>query len=397
MPTALAPAAALLAEPPAARRVAAIDVVRGLAMVIMALDHTREYWCPTPAVRPEDVAHASALLFFTRWITHFCAPTFVLLAGTSVYLAQQRRPGRGATSRFLVARGLWLVALELVVLTFLLQRGYSLVLLQVIWVLGWGMVVLAGLIWLPRWLVATLALGVLAGHNLLPAAWPVTDGNLGLALLYHNPFLWPSQPPVLVTYVVLPWVAVLALGYTLGPWFTQPLPRRTRWLALAGGAALLFFIALRATNWYGDPNPWSPQPRGPLFSALSFVNVTKYPPSLLFLALTLGVALVLLAGAERPLGWLGRVLATYGRVPLFYYLLHFALISGGSYVWTWVAFGQPYNLAFASSAQDFPVAYHPSLWRAYAVWAAVVLLLYWPCRWYQGYKQRHRYWWLSYL
>ncbi|MGI4834596.1 MAG: hypothetical protein ACRYFK_14160 [Janthinobacterium lividum] len=147
--------------------------------------------------------------------------------------------------------------------------------------------------------------------------------------------------------------------------------------------------------YYGDPAPWSWQPRGWLFSALPFVNVTKYPPSLLFLALTLGVALRLLAAAERPLGWPGRALAAYGRVPLFYYLLHFCLISSGSFLWTWVAFGRPFNLAFAPPGQPLPVAYHPSLGRAYAVWLAVVLL-YWLCRWYQAYKQRHRHWWLSY-
>ena len=379
-------------------RVRAVDVVRGLAMVIMALDHIREFWSPTP-VRPEDVAHASVLLFFTRWVTHFCAPTFVFLAGASVFLFQQKQAGRGAVSRYLLTRGLWLLVLELVVINFLLQWNYNAFLLQVIWALGWSMVLLAGLIWLPRWLVATLALGFLLGQHLLPLLQPVTPANLLPALLYDSPFLFSLTPqlPVLAAYTILPWAAVMAAGYCIGPWFRAPLPARNRWLRLAGVGALLLFASLRATNLYGDPAPWSGQPRGPLFTLLSFLNVTKYPPSLLFLSLTLGIALLLLSVSEGGVGRLGRWLSTYGRVPMFYYLLHFCLLSGGAFVWTALAFGHPFNLSFAPPGVAQPAAYHPSLLRAYVVWAVVVALLYWPCRWYQGYKQRHSYWWLTYL
>ena len=365
-------------------------------MVVMALDHIREFWDPTP-VRPEDVAHASGALFLTRWVTHFCAPTFVFLAGTSIFLYQQKQASRGAVSRFLLVRGLWLVVLEVFVVSFLLLWGYQLILLQVIWVLGWGMVIMAGLVWLPRWLVASLALAVIAGHNLLPAGGPITPATAGAALLYHSPVVLPLVPPVLAAYTVLPWAAVMAAGYCVGPWFGAPLAQRTRWLRRAGLAALGLFTALRATNWYGDPAPWASQPRGLVYSVLSFLNVTKYPPSLLFLSLTLGVALLLLAQAEGLAGRLGRWLATYGRVPLFYYLLHFCLISGGAYVWTALAFGQPINLSFVPPGGSLPAAYHPSLLRAYLVWVAVVGLLYWPCRWYQAYKQQRAHWWLAYL
>ena len=380
-------------------RIQAIDVVRGLAMVIMALDHIREFWNLTD-VRPEDVAHASAPLFFTRWITHFCAPTFVFLAGTSVFLFQQKKADKAAVSRFLLTRGVWLMALELVVISFLLQWGYQVLLLEVIWVLGWGMVVLAGLIWLPRWLTAALALAVIGGHNLLPAIQPVTAANWGRALLYDTPFLLPTGagwPPLLATYVILPWAAVMAAGYAIGPWFELPLAQRSRRLRIAGAGLLVLFIALRATNWYGDPAPWSVQPRGLLFSGLSFLNITKYPPSLLFLSLTLGVALLLLSVAEGLPSRVRHWLSTYGRVPLFYFLLHFCLISGGAFIWTALAFGKPFNLAFASPGMARPAAYHPSLLRAYVVWVVVVALLYWPCSWYQGFKQRHTYWWLAYL
>ncbi|MGY3090299.1 putative membrane protein [Hymenobacter sp. UYAg731] len=388
-----------MASRAATPRVQAIDVVRGLAMVIMALDHIREFWTPT-AVRPEDVAHASALLFFTRWITHFCAPTFVFLAGTSVFLYQQKQPDRGRVSWFLLTRGLWLVFMEVVIINFFLQWGaYNVILLQVIWAIGWGMVALAGLIWLPRWLVATLALAVILGHNALPNIQPVTAATLLPALIYDSPFLYQLTPklPVLAAYTILPWAAVLAAGYCIGPWFQLPLPARNRLLRLAGAGALLFFVVLRFSNWYGDPQPWAVQPRGMFYTALSFINVTKYPPSLLFLSLTLGVALLLLSVAEDVSGRLARWLSTFGKVPMFYYLLHFCLISGGALLWTWAAFGRPYNLSFAPPGAPQPAAYQPSLLRAYVVWAVVVVALYWPCRWYLGYKQRHAHWWLSYL
>jgi uncharacterized membrane protein len=394
-------ATSALASPPATSiaatpRVQAIDVVRGLAMVIMAIDHIREFWCPTP-VRPEDVGHVSAALFLTRWVTHFCAPTFVFLAGVSVFLYQQKQASRGRVSRFLLTRGLWLVLLELVIINFLLQWGYPLLVLEVIWALGWSMVLLAGAMWLPRWLLASLALAMIFGQHLLPLIQPVTGASVGWALLYDSPFLLPIQPvPVLAAYTILPWAAVMAAGYVAGPWFEAPAPPRRRWLRLAGGVSLLLFASLRATNWYGDPAPWSVQPRGAGYTALSFLNVTKYPPSLLFLSLTLGAALVLLSLAARLPGRLSRWLSIYGRVPLFYFVLHFCLISGGAYVWTRLAFGQAINLSFAS-VKDWPAAYNPSLLRVYMVWAVVVSLLYWPCRWYQGYKQRHNYWWLSYL
>ena len=218
-------------------RVVAVDIVRGLVMVIMALDHVRELWSPT-FVRPEDVAYASVLLFFTRWVTHFCAPTFVFLSGVSIYLYQQKQPNRAAVSRFLLTRGLWLVALELVVINFILQWGYGVLLLQVIWVIGAGMVLLAGLLWLPRWLLAALAIVIIAGHNLLPNIQPVTAANAGWAMLHNAPFALPvpGLPPLLVAYSLGPWLGVLLAGYVVGPWFKLPLPQRNRLLRWAGAA-----------------------------------------------------------------------------------------------------------------------------------------------------------------
>ncbi|MFD1874341.1 DUF1624 domain-containing protein [Hymenobacter bucti] len=378
----------------ATSRVPAIDLVRGLVMVLMALDHSRDFWSPM-LVRPEDVAHAPTLLFLTRWVTHFCAPTFVFLSGSSVYLYAQKWQNRAAVSRFLLTRGLWLVLLEAGLLTFILSWSHDLILLLVIWVIGAGMVLLAGLLWLPRWLLVGLTFVILVGHNLVPNFQPVTPANAGWALLHNGPFVLPVLgQPVLVAYSLGPWLGVLLAGYLLGPWFQLPLPQRARRLRWAGAGLLVCFGALRATNWYGDPAPW--QPQGLLHTALSFANVTKSPPSLLFVCLTLGVALLLLSQVETARGWLSQALRTLGQVPLFYYLLHFSLLSGAAWVWTTLAFGRAVNLAF-TSPDAWPPGYAPSLGRAYLVWGVVVLSSYWPCRWYQRFKQGHTYWWLAYV
>lgn len=382
---------------PGHERVQAVDVVRGVVMVIMALDHIREFWTPM-AMRAEDVAHASAALFFTRWVTHFCAPTFVFLSGVSIWLSARKHVSRARTSRFLLTRGLWLVVVEAVLISFVLQWQYKLILLEVIWAIGGSMVLLAALVWLPRRALVALAVAIIAGHDALPAIQPVTAGNAGWALLHNPPFVLPmgTLPPLLVAYSVGPWLGVMLAGYVLGPWLALPQPQRNRRLRLTGLLALGLFVALRATNWYGDPAPWSAQPRGLGYSILSFLNVTKYPPSLLFLCLTLGGALLLLSATEsatsRPVRWA----RTFGQVPFFYFIGHLLLVSGAAWVWTRVAFGQAVNFSFAS-VQEWPVAYHPSLLRAYAVWVGVVLALYWPCRWYGNYKRRQAHWWLSYL
>lgn len=366
-------------------------------MVIMALDHTREFWGGS-VVRPEDLAHTSGLLFFTRWVTHFCAPTFVLLSGMSIFLYAQRQPSRAAVSRYLLTRGLWLVALEVLLISFILNWGYQLILLQVIWAIGGGMVLLAGLQWLPRWALAALALAIVAGHNLLPVIQPVTSANLGWALLHNPPFVYPTGvgPVVLVAYSLGPWLGVLLAGYVLGPWLLLPLPARQRRLRWLGAGLLGLFGLLRLANFYGDPVPWAVQPRGALYTALSLLNVTKYPPSLLFSCLTLGVALLLLSGAENLRGRPAQWLRTFGQVPFFYYLLHLTLLSGSSWLFTRLTLGQPVNLGLTPSAQ-WPAAFHPSLARVYLVWVLAVLVLYWPCRWYQRYKQTHHYWWLAYV
>lgn len=371
-------------------RVQTVDVLRGLIMVIMALDHVREYFGPTP-FRAEDVTQTSLALFATRWVTHLCAPLFLLLSGVSAYLYCSKH-GRRNTSAFLASRGVWLIALELVVFSFVLQWNYALLLLSIMWAIGWSMLFLAAALWLPRWLLATLAVGIIAGHNLLPdfgAAHPIPG------LLHNSPFLlMVGKQPVLVAYTIFPWAAVMMLGFAIGPLLKAD-ATSTKWLK-TGLLLIVAFIALRATNLYGDPATWNVQPRGGLYTALSFMNVTKYPPSLLFLLITLGIGAVLWYVLSRYNNRFTAFLSVYGRVPFFYFLLHFCLISASSYIWSRVSFGQATNLSFTNPT-DWPSAYHFSLWRVYGVWLAAVLITYYPCKWFGRYKQTHQQWWLSYL
>lgn len=376
-------------------RIASIDILRGLVMVIMAIDHVRDFWGVAP-FRPEDLTQTSVPLFLTRLITHLCAPTFVFLAGISIFQFGQKR-SRKEVSVFLLTRGLWLVAVEIVVFTFLVQWSYQLIVLAVLWVIGWSMILMAALVGLPRKVLAALAIVVVAGHNLLPGIQPVTASNLLPAFLVNSPFVFPlgeGMPTLLVAYTILPWTAVMLAGYVVGYWFTLPVERLNRQLRILGLVLLGIFLVVRAVNVYGDPVPWSVQPRGWIFTVCSFFNVSKYPPSLLFLSLTLGIGVLLLSLFNRHQNRFTAWLQVFGQVPFFYFVLHFAVISAGAYAWTVVAYGKPVNLSFA---RELPQAYEFHLWRLYLVWALVVAALYFPCRWFGHYRKKHGYWWLSYL
>ncbi|MDB5252486.1 MAG: hypothetical protein JWP27_1655 [Flaviaesturariibacter sp.] len=365
-------------------------------MVIMAIDHTREYFCPT-LVRPEDIAHTSVPLFLTRWVTHFCAPLFLFLSGVSACL-YARTHTRGQTSVFLLTRGLWLVLFELAVFNLILQWGMPLVLLSILWAIGWSMIFLALFLWLPRWAQLVVAIGAICLHNLLPVFNPTEEPSLLIPALLHNPpFLFMlGDKPVLSAYTVFPWAAVMLFGYAMGSFLAGPKKFVSRRTALAGVIMLLVFMAIRATNAYGDPQEWGVSDRGGIYTVLSFFNVTKYPASFLFLLLTLsGGALLWWLCARRP-NRVTAFLEVYGRVPFFYFVLHFALVSAGSWLWTRLLFGRAINLAFTSVA-ELPPGYNVSLARLYLVWLIVVLLLYYPCKWFGNYKRAHRSWWLSYI
>ncbi len=371
-----------------APRNAAIDCLRGVVMVLMALDHTRSF-----LGSEVELAHADAAHFFTRWITHYCAPVFVLLAGTGAWLHGRRLPSTAALSRWLASRGLWLIIVEVTFVraawTFYL--GPDVLILQVIWAIGASMVVLAALVWLPLPVIATIALTTMAGHNLLDGVHADELGGLRwLWLIVHQmgmvaPFAGARW---FVIYPLVPWIAVMAAGYALGPWTILPQDERRRRFYGLGAALIVGFVLLRASGVYGDPHPWDPA-RG----LLGFLDCEKYPPSLLFLAMTLGPALVLLALLDRPLGAWGERVTIFGRVPLFYYVLHLVLIHAIAVALAWPSMG-PGAVARQFMPND-PL--HYPLPVVYAFWIAVVLTLYPPSRWFAGVKQRSNARWLSYL
>jgi uncharacterized membrane protein len=282
-----------------ARRIQSIDTVRGIAMVLMALDHVRD-WVSNLRFQPENMALTSPALFATRWVTHFCAPAFFLLAGIGIGIAYNRGTRGPAMSRYLLIRGIWLLVLELVITPVGWQFGFDLLpaFALVLWALGWSMIVMAGLIYLPRAAIAVVALAMIAGHNLLDPIRPDAFGEWrGLWHVLHVPgFVIPNV--LFVAYPLIPWIGVMALGFVAAALYESDDVRRRRVLLIGGAAAVAAFVVLRAVNGYGDPAPWTTQ-RTPALTAASFLNLRKYPPSLLFLLMTLGPALLLLAFAER--------------------------------------------------------------------------------------------------
>ena len=368
-------------------RIVSIDVLRGLVMALMALDHTRDFF-GTGDFNPRDVMEPA--LFLTRWVTHFCAPTFIFLAGLSAFLYGRGRSA-GELSRFLLIRGLWLILLDLTLIKFGWRFDVDLYRLTagVIFVIGASMVALAALIWLPRWAIAAVALIMLVGHNLLDGIKAEEFGGASWAWhVLHEPGLVPlgDGANLYVLYPLIPWIGVMAAGYLLGPVMQLEGEARQRLLFRLGAAITLGFIVLRATNLYGDPAPWTVQETW-LSTLLSFLNCEKYPPSLLYLMMTLGPALMLLACFEHARGALARLLATFGQVPFFYYVVHIYLIHGLA-----VATG----LAMTGTLTRTP-SIGLSLAGIYFVWLLVLVLLYPICRWFAELKKSGRGGWWSYL
>ncbi|HEU4726693.1 MAG TPA: heparan-alpha-glucosaminide N-acetyltransferase domain-containing protein, partial [Kofleriaceae bacterium] len=384
-------------------RLESIDVVRGIIMIVMALDHVRDFL--GPRANPTNLATTTTALFFTRWITHFCAPVFCLLTGVAARLALGRRSPR-ELSRLLWTRGLWLIALDTVVLRCLAYQfnvDFQFTVLLVLWSLGWSMITLAALVYLPSAAIVAVGALLVAGHNLLDG---VTPGALGaLAPVWRilhvpGPLTAGSSSPVFVSYPLIPWIGVMALGFGLGAIYAWPAERRRALLLRTGLALIAAFVVLRAHDGYGDPSPWTAQRTG-WFTVLSFLNTTKYPPSLLFLLMTLGPTLLALRAAEATLPrWLAPA-RIIGQVPLFYYAVHFALIHLLAVVVSAVQFGSVRNMFDSPSIARYPATFPPGwgfgLPGVYAAWIAVVVAMYPVCRWYAAVKQRRRDWWLSYL
>ena len=387
------------AAPATPTRVVSVDLLRGLIMIVMALDHVRDYFSPFPW-DPTDLSQASAALFLTRWITHFCAPVFVFLAGTSAWLYRRNSGSPIAHLQgFLVTRGLWLVFLEITLISFFWQFGYHGMILQTLWSLGWSMVALALLLYLPMRVMLVIAAIMIFGHNLLDGIHVQEFGQFGLLWGVIHEFYFDQVSPnffIAVGYPLVPWIGVMAAGYGFGRLLELTPARRDRFMIGIGLAAIALFLVLRLGNIYGDARLWAPNPRGFVYSALQVLNTTKYPPSLQYLLMTLGPALLAIPLLERWHGaWADRV-AVFGRVPFFFYVLHLPLIHLAALIWTELAFGVNTLGDFFHS--EFPPGYTPSLLRVYLVWAAFIVALYPLCARYAAYKRAHKEkWWLSYL
>jgi len=380
-------------------RIESVDVVRGVIMIIMALDHTRDFF-GIPGQNPTDMATTTAALFFTRWITHFCAPVFFLLTGTGAYLALRRRTP-GELSGFLFKRGIWLIFLEFVVvrcLAYQFNFDFRVTMLVVLWALGWAMITLSALVRLPAYVATTFGVLMIAGHNLFDSVKSVNP----LWSILHSPGFVLNTPDhvVFAAYPLIPWVGVTAVGYGLGQVYGRDSDRRRAFLLRLGLALSVAFLVLRGINAYGDPSRWMPQ-KNMLFPVLSFLNTTKYPPSLLFLLMTLGPAMIFLAAVDRGTPRLLRPALVFGKVPMFYFVLHFALIHLLAVVTCYVRYGSAHWMFESPDLGHYPFSAPPgwgfSLPIVYLVWAFVVVAMYPLCRWFAALKQRRSDPWLSYL
>lgn len=380
-------------------RIESIDIVRGLVMILMALDHTRDFF-GNSGVNPTNPATTTIPLFFTRWITHFCAPTFFLLTGTGAFLAG-RRKSRKQLSWFLFTRGLWLIFLELVVCRgfgWQFNFNYDVVVLIVLWGLGWSMIFLSALVYLPPAVIGSIGVVMIATHNLLDS---VPWRNCFWSIL-HVPNVLVSTPrfSVVEAYTLIPWLGVTAAGYALGQVYNWSADHRKSFLLRTGIVLSALFVVLRFVNMYGDPSRWSHQ-RSAAFTVLSFLNTTKYPPSLLYLLMTLGPAMLLLWAMDTGTpNWI-RPALIFGKVPMFYYLLHIPLIHFFAIAVCYSRYGQIHWMFESNDLRSFPITaprgWGYSLPVVYLVWVTVVVALYPLCNWFAGVRQRSSAAWLSYF
>ncbi|MFZ6014391.1 MAG: DUF1624 domain-containing protein [Bacteroidota bacterium] len=386
-------------------RIQSIDLLRGIVMIIMALDHVRDYFHADAFLyNPVDLSKTSVSLFATRWVTHFCAPVFVFLAGTSAFLVGSRK-GKADLSSFLLKRGLWLIVLEFTIINFswFFNIQFSLIAMTVIWALAIGMILLAAAIHLPYKAVFALGLLLVAGHNLLDNVHLEGNGAgaIGWALLHEFKGFALGHFFLFIGYPILPWTGVMLLGYCFGKLYLPSADSETRkktvlWTGVSMVAA---FLVIRFINSYGDPFPWSAQQNG-AYTFLSFMNVTKYPPSLLYILITLGPAFIFLALSEKLTGKLAQYVIALGRVPMFYYIIHLYLIHIVALIAALATGYEVSDMVFNTWVTDSPnlKGYGFSLGVTYLVWIGIVLSLYPLCLWYDRYKTAHREkWWLSYL
>jgi uncharacterized membrane protein len=387
--------------------VSSLDILRGLVIVVMALDHVRDFVMTAAVQDPTSDPATSPLLFVTRWITHFCAPTFVFLAGTSAGLmAGRKKPAELAS--FLLTRGLWLIVLELLVISPTWSfaptgiadfGGRTYMALQVIWVIGASMVVLAGAQFLGRRACLAIGAAIVLSHNLLDAVWPAasTTGNTAAvwAVLHARQMYEVGPFAIFFSYPLLPWIGVMFAGYGAAGLFELPEKRRNELLLRIGMGTVIAFILIRAANVYGDPHPWNADPNNIAASLMSFLGTTKYPPSLLYILMTLGPAAITCVFIERLHGPIRNVLMTFGRAPLAFYIAHLYLIHAAAVL---LGIGQGFAAQqFLTHYRFFPQGFGVGLLGVYLIWIAVVVVLYPLCRWVAAVKARRRDWWLSYV
>jgi uncharacterized membrane protein len=387
-------------------RITSIDLLRGIVILLMALDHVRMYFgYGTWYSEPTDLSATTPLLFFTRWITHFCAPVFVFLAGTSAFIVGTKKENTRVLSRYLWTRGLWLIFIEIVIvnLAWTFDITYSFIILQVIWAIGISMLVLSALVFLQdRWILC-IGLIIVFGHNTLDDIQMYGSGFKDL-LWYtlHQPDVTTIDGHLVnFVYPVLPWVGLMALGYVCGNLYKKEFPaeQRRRYMLTLGAGAIVLFLLLRGFNLYGEPSPWSMQ-SSETFTVLSFLNLTKYPASLQFLLMTMGPALIILAFSEFVSQRIARPFLTFGRVPFFFYVIHLYLVHALATIFLFYS-GRDWH-EYIFSAQGIRsgalIDFGLNVAGIYLVWAVVILLMYPLCRWYQTYKENNSSkWWPSYL
>ncbi|NOT50947.1 MAG: DUF1624 domain-containing protein [Chitinophagaceae bacterium] len=387
------------------KRIASIDLLRGLVMIIMALDHTRDFTHTTAWTEdPLSMQTTTPVLYFTRWITHFCAPVFVFLSGMSAFL-QSKRKTKKELSVFLVTRGFWLILVEIFIvnLIFTFDISFSVIGLQVIWAIGISMLLLGLAIWLPFPVIFAIGILIVLGHNALDFYEKDHKGpfNHWYELLHRPGFNVPfvGNTRLLILYPFLSWLGLMFCGYCFGKLVSDRQgAARKKLLLITGFSLILLFIVLRYSNEYGDPALWSEQKNG-LFTFLSYMNVTKYPPSLLYMCATIGPALIFMAFFNEAKSGIAKMISVYGRVAFFYYILHFFILH---LVCVILFFINGHSLSESNSANLGVLFVVPGegvpLWGVYLVWIAVVIILYPLCRWYDNYKTRHKEKkWLSYL
>lgn len=391
-------------KPVGSSRIMSMDVVRGLVMVVMAIDHVRVY-SGQPAGGP------TAGIFFTRWITHFVAPGFAFFAGTGAFLHGAKLGDRGKLARFLASRGIWLVVLELTFMRFAWTFNFDYAhysLAGVLWMLGWCMVLMAGIIYLPMWAIAAFGVVTIVAQ---PVLYPlmgaihapdgsVLDAIFKVVYLGEGFTIGAGGPPLLVLFVIVPWIGVMAAGYAFGPVLRWPAERRRAFCLRLGISATILFVALRALDGFGDPRHWHDMVAKGWPPLLAFLNTSKYPASFLFLLMTLGPLITLLPLVEGATGFVAGALQKFGRVPLFFYVLHIPLIHLSALVVSLIRTGAVNPWLFANHPLipgPAPTGYMWSLPLLYLVWAIVIVILYFPCRWYCALKTRDKSPWLSYL